>query len=184
MHATAVDARERLGQEGSRHVHLGCHLTAEELVELHLIRGDQCVGVIEVHFELTRCHFGVVLLVSEPHGSLHLGRRIDELAQGIAGKGVIVPTGGNALEASRLVVTSFCVTALEEKALDLRREVGCDFLLLEELIRVFAQAASHVGWVRCAVTIEHFGEHENLPWSEHIGRQPVEGRPVESQAEI
>ena len=53
-------------------------LAAEQLVELHLVGGDQRLGVAVVHLELRGRHLGVVLLVREAHRALHLGGGVDE----------------------------------------------------------------------------------------------------------
>jgi hypothetical protein len=60
-------------------------LTAEQLVELDLVGGDQRLGVRVVHLELRRRDLGVVLLVREAHRALRFGRGVDEGRSGSPG---------------------------------------------------------------------------------------------------
>ena len=118
VHAAAVHAHDRLGQEARGQPHLGGHLAADQLVELDLIgRGDH-FGVAVVDFELRRRDFRMVLLVLEAHGALHFGAVIDERAQRIAGQRVIVAAGVDVLELAGFVIAPLGVHALEEEAFD------------------------------------------------------------------
>ena len=75
VHAVAVHAGDRLGQERGGAVQVRGHLAAQQLVELHLVGGDQRVGVAEVHLELAGRHLGVVLLVAGSPSRAALRRR-------------------------------------------------------------------------------------------------------------
>ena len=90
MHAAAVDADDRLGQEARGHAHLRRHLAADQLVELDLVGGGNHFAVAVVDLELRGRDFGVVLLVLEAHRALHFGGGVDELAQRVAGQRVVV----------------------------------------------------------------------------------------------
>ena len=104
VHAAAVDAHHRLGQEAGGHAHLGGDLAADQLVELDLVgRGDH-LGVAVVDFKLRRRDLGVILLVLEAHGALHFGGGVDERAQRVAGQRVIVAAGVHVLELAGFVV--------------------------------------------------------------------------------
>ncbi len=83
VHAAAVHAHDRLGQEAGRVAHVVGDLPAEQLVELNLVGCGHDFGVAEVDLKLAGRDLGVVLLVLEAHGALHFGRSVDELAQGI-----------------------------------------------------------------------------------------------------
>ena len=100
MHAVAVDACHRLGQEAGGQVHVLRDLAAEQLVELDLVGRHQRLGVAVVHLELRGRHLRVVLLVREAHRALHLGRGVDEAAERVAGQRVVVAAGRGQLEAA------------------------------------------------------------------------------------
>ncbi len=123
VHPVAVDTDHRFGQERRGEAHAGGDLPADQLVELDLVgrRDDFAVAVVDL--ELRRRDFGVVLLVLEPHGPLHFGRRVDERAQRITGERVVVPAGVDVLEPVRLVEPLFGVRSVEQKAFDLIRGV-------------------------------------------------------------
>jgi hypothetical protein len=85
VHAAAVDADDRLGQEAGRVAHVVGHLAAEQLVELDLVGRGNHFAVAVVDFELAGRDFGVVLFVLEAHGALHFSRGVDELRSGSSG---------------------------------------------------------------------------------------------------
>ena len=115
VHAAAVDADHRLGQERCRQPHVGRHLAADQLVELNLIgRGDD-FAVAVVDFELRRRDFRVVLLVLEAHGALHFGGGVDERAQRIAGQGVIIAAGIHVFELAGFVIARSASGPLKRK---------------------------------------------------------------------
>ena len=118
VHAVAVDSDHRLGQKGDGGAHAGRYLAADEFVELDLIGGGYYFAVAVVDLELRRRDLGMVLLILEAHGALHLGCGVDKGAQGIAGKGMIVTAGIDVLEFARLSVTPLGVDTRKEKAFD------------------------------------------------------------------
>jgi hypothetical protein len=117
VHAAAVDADHRLGQEAGRVAHVVGDLAGEQLVELNLVGGSNHFAVAVVDLELAGRNLGVVLLILEAHGALHFGRGVNELAQRIERQHVIVAAGVDELELARLVVALLRVAAGEEKAL-------------------------------------------------------------------
>ena len=119
VHAVAVHAHDRLGQEAGGHAHLGGDLAADQLVELDLVGGVDHFGVAVVDLELRGRDLGVILLVLEAHGALHFGGAVDERAQGVAGQRVVVAAGVHVVELAGLVVVALGVGTLEEEALDL-----------------------------------------------------------------
>ena len=98
VHAVAVHAHDRLGQEASGQPHLGRHLAADQLVKLNLVGGGHDFAVSVVDFKLRGRDFRVVLFVLEAHGALHFGGGVDERAQRIAGQRVVVAAGVHVLE--------------------------------------------------------------------------------------
>ncbi len=183
VHAVAVDPRHRLGQEAGGEVHLRRDLARHQLVELHLVGGDRRLGVAVVHLELRRGHLGVVLLVGEAEGALHLRAVVDELAQRVAGQRVVVAAGRDELEAARLGVAALGVASLEQEALDLVRDVGDDVLLRQRRAERL-EPGPDVAGVGAAVLVLDFAEGQHLARPEDVGRQRVEGRPVDGEAQV
>ena len=184
MHAAAVDADHRLGQEARRVAHVVGDLAAEQLVELDLVGRRDHFAVAVVDFELAGRDFGVVLLVLEAHGALHFGGCVDELAQRIERQRVIVAAGVDELEFARLVVMLLGVVAGEEEAFNLIGGVQRVALFLVQLVGVGLQHAAQVAGVRRAVLVDDGAEHQHLAVAEHIGRNPVERAPVDAQAQV
>ncbi len=104
VHAAAVDADDRLGQEAGGHAHVAGHLAADQLVELDLVGGGHHFAVSVVDLELRGRDLGVVLLVLEAHGALHFGGGVDKVAQRIARQGVVVAARVHVLELAGLVI--------------------------------------------------------------------------------
>src|ERR1017187_4492236 len=63
VHAAAVHADNRLGQEACRVAHVCGNLTAQQFVELNLVGGGHNFGVTEVDFELAWSNLGGILLL-------------------------------------------------------------------------------------------------------------------------
>ncbi len=120
MHAVAVDADDGLGQEGGRAAHACRYLAADELVELDLVSGGNYFTVAVINFELRGSDFGVVLLIFKAHRALYFGRGVDEGAQGVAGKGVVVAAGVYVLEPAGLVIAALGVDAFKEETFRFR----------------------------------------------------------------
>ena len=176
MHAAAVHAGDRLGQEGRRQAHLGGDLAADQLVELDLVGGGDHFRVAVVDLELRRRDLGVVLLVLEAHGALHFGGGVDELPQRIARQRVIVAAGVDVVELAGFVVASLGVGAVEEEALDLVGGVqGVAFSLCKPL-RVPLEHAAHVGGVRRSVLVDDLAEDQHLAGPEDVRRAPSRTR--------
>ena len=51
-------------------------------------------------------------------------------------------------------------------------------------LAVLLEQAAQVGRVGLAVAAQHLAEHQHLARAEHVGRQPVEGAPVDAQAQV
>ena len=98
VHAAAVDADHRLGQEACGQSHVARHLAADQLVELDLVGRGNHLRVVVVDFELRRRDLGVIFFVLEAHGALDFGRGVDEVAQRVAGQRVIVAAGVHIFE--------------------------------------------------------------------------------------
>jgi hypothetical protein len=78
VHAAAVDADDRLGQEASRHTHACRYLPANQLVQLNLVGGSHDLAVTVVDFELRRRDLGMIFFVLKTHRTLHFRDRVDE----------------------------------------------------------------------------------------------------------
>ena len=122
VHAATIDADDRLRQEAGGETHAGGNLTTDQFVDLDLVGSIDHVGVAIVDLELRGRNFRVILLVLKAHRALHFGGSVDELAQGVAGQGVVVATGVHVLEFVGLVVATFGIGTIEEEAFNF---VGC-----------------------------------------------------------
>ena len=131
MHAAAVDANHRLGQEAGGQSHVARDLAADQFVELDLIGRGHDFGIAVVDFELRGRDFGVILFVLEAHGALHFGSRVDEIAQRIAGQRVVVAAGIDVFELAGLVISALGVRRPEEEAFDFVGGVQGVAVLLE-----------------------------------------------------
>ena len=184
VHAAAVDAHHGLGKEANAVAHLRGHLAADELVELDLIGGGDHVAVAVVDLELRRRHFRMVLLVLEAHGALHFGDFVDKGAQRIAGQRVIVTTGVDVFKLAGLVILALGVFALEKEAFDFVGGVQRVAFLLEKVVGILLEHGAEVGAVRGAVLVDHFAEDHHFAGAEDIGGRPVEGIPVDVEAQV
>ena len=184
MHAAAVDAGDGFGQEGGGHVHGLGHLTAEQLVQLDAIGGDQGGGILEVHFELAGPNLGMVLLVLEAHGALHFRRGVDEAAQRVLGQAIEIAAGADQIKDTGFVIVAFRVAAVEDETLYFGRDVGHGAVFLVHLLGVFHQASAEIRFVWLAVLAQHGTEDQNLARTEDVRRHPVEGPPVDAQTQI
>src|SRR5579862_5248504 len=184
VHAAAVDADDRLGQEARGETVVVGDLAAEELVELDLVGGGYHFAVTEVDLELRRRDFRMVLLVLEPHGALHFGRSVDELAQGIERQGVIIAAGGDEVEPHRLVVLLLRILPSKQEALDLRRCVEGVLLFGVELVGVVLENAADVTGIEGSILVDDDAEYQHLSVAEDIGGNPVEGAPIDTEAEV
>ena len=126
----------------------------------------------------------MVLLVLETHGALHLGRGVDELAQRVQRQRVIVAAGGDELELASQVVCALGVLAREEEALDLAGRVEGVAVLLELLVGEALEHPTQIARVGSSVFVDDVAEDQHLAVAEDIGRHPVEGAPVDAQAQI
>ena len=162
VHAAAVHAHDRLGQETGGQPHVGGHLAADQLVKLNLVGGGDHFRVAVVDFELRGRDFGVVLLILEAHGALHFGAAVDELAQRIAGQRVVVAAGVDVLELAGLVIVAFGVVAFEDEAFDFVGGVERQALGVVKALRVVLEHAADIGGVRGAVLIDDFAEDQHF----------------------
>ena len=103
---------------------------------------------------------------------------------GSSGSDVVVAAGVDELELAGLVIVALGVLAGEEEALNLGGRVQRVALLLEQLVRVALEHAAQVAGVRRSVLVDHVAEDQHLAIAEDIGRHPIEGAPVDAQAQI
>src|SRR5579883_694725 len=172
------------GQEACGHLHLGGNLAADELVQLDLIGCGHDVAVVVVDLELRRRDLGMILLVLKAHRALDLGDGIDEIAQRIARKRVIVAAGIDVFELAGFVVAPLRVETLEEKALDLVGGVERVAFLGIVIVRELLERAANVAAEGFALAVQNVGEDEHLAGAEDIGRSPVEGAPIQREPQI
>ncbi len=184
VHAAAVHAHHRLGQEAGGQSHLGGDLAADELVQLDLVGCGHDFAVAVVDLELRRCDFGMILFVLEAHGALYFGYRIDEAAQGIAGQRVIVAAGVYVFELASFVVAALSVGAAEQEAFDFVGGVERVALFLMHLFGKFVEQAANVSHVRLATFIDHVAEDQDFAGAKDVSRAPVEGGPIQMQAQV
>ena len=116
----------------------------------------------------------------EAHRALRLGRGVDEAAQRVARQRVVVAAGRDELELARLVVVALGVAALEQEALDLVGRVARPCRPSCRARRGTASAGracppSYGVPSRSSTS----PKTSTLPGAEDVGRQPVEGRPVD-----
>ena len=172
VHAAAVDADDRLGQEARRHAELRCHLAADQLVELNLVGCQDDVAVAVVDLELRRRDLGMVFFVFEPHRALHFGHRVDEVAQRIARKRVVVAAGVDVLERGRFVEAPFGVEPLEEESLDFVGGVERVAFFRVTLVRELLERAADVAAERLAVAVQDVAEDQHFTRRRKCPRAP------------
>ncbi len=83
-----------------------------------------------------------------------------------------------------VVIASLRVLAGEEKAFDLVGRVQRPALLRVELVGVALQHAAQVAGVWLAVLVDDGAEDQHLAGAEDVGGHPVEGAPVDAQAQV
>src|SRR5438132_8245452 len=86
----------------------------------------------------------MILFVLEAHGALNLGRGVDEGAQRVAGKRVVVAAGVDVFEFAGFVIAALGVGAGEEEALDFIGGVERVALLVEQPVGVALEDAANV----------------------------------------
>ena len=184
VHAAAIHADDRLGQERCGEAHVGGDLAADQLVKLDLISGRDDFAVSVINFKLRRRDFRVIFLVLEAHSALHFSRRVDERAQRVAGQGMIVAAGIDVLEFGGFVIMTLGVGSFEEESFNFVGRVQRVFLLFVQIVGVGFQHAADVRGVRCAALIDNVAEHEDFARTKDIGRSPVESAPINPQAQV
>ena len=97
---------------------------------------------------------------------------------------MVVAAGVDELELAGLVVVLLGVLAGEEEALDLGGRVEGVLLLLEQLVGVALEHAAQVARVGCSVLVDDVAEDQHFAGAEDVGGNPVEGAPVDAQAQI
>src|SRR3954451_14508819 len=126
----------------------------------------------------------MILFVLEPHRALYFSGGVDETAERIARKRVVVAARLHVFELGSLVITALGVRSFEEKAFDFVGGVERVSLLLEKLVGVVLEDAANIGAVRSASLIDDLAEDKHLAIAEHIGGRPVECAPVDAEAKI
>jgi len=151
---------------------------------LNLVGCGDDFAVAIVDFKLRGRDFGVVLLVLEAHGALHFGGGVDEGAQRIAGQRVIVAAGVDVFELAGLVIGALGIGPAEEETLDFVGGVERVAFFFVEGFRIALEDAANVGGVGRAVLVDYFPEDEDFAAAEIVGGRPIEGAPIDAEAEI
>jgi hypothetical protein len=98
--------------------------------------------------------------------------------------GVIVAAGADELEFVGFAILLLSVLAGEEEALDFGGGVERVTVLFELFVGVGLEHAAHVARVGAAVLVDDVAEDHYLAGAEDVGRNPIEGAPVNAQAQI
>src|SRR5438874_1986212 len=115
----------------------------------------------------------MILFVLEAHGALNLGRGVDEGAQRVAGKRVVVAAG-----VAGFVIAALGVGAGEEEALDFIGGVERVALLVEQPVGVALEDAANVRGVGRPILVDDMPEDQNFAGAEYVRRRPVERAPI------
>src|SRR5450755_5123432 len=126
----------------------------------------------------------MILLILEAHGALDFGGCIDEGAQGVAGQRMIVAAGADVIEPAGFVVVPLGIDALEEEALTLVGGVEGVAILLIDRVGISLQDGAKVRAIGAAILVDDFTEDHYLARTEDIGGTPIEGGPVDAEAQI
>src|SRR5712675_2410474 len=102
----------------------------------------------------------MVFFVLEAHRALHLRSRIDEGAQRIAGKRMVVSAGIHVLEFSRFVVATLRVWSLKQESFNLVRGIQRVLFSLIHFTGKTLKPTANIGAVGRAVFVYHFTENE------------------------
>src|SRR2546422_1845982 len=97
---------------------------------------------------------------------------------------MIIPAGVDVFKLAGFMVAALCIRSLKKKTLNL---VGCVQRVAFFLVQPFGKQLEHradVGAVSCSTLVDDFAEYQHLAGAEHIGGCPIEGAPIDSQAQI
>ncbi len=97
---------------------------------------------------------------------------------------MIVAAGRDEIELAGQVIGLLRVLAGKEEALDLGGRVERVAVLLELLLGVSLEYAAQVARIGGPVLVDDVAEDHHLAGAKHVGRHPVEGAPVDAQAQI
>src|ERR1700722_7635848 len=126
----------------------------------------------------------MVLFIFEPHRALHLGGGVDEGAQRISGKGMVVTAGIDILELARVVEASFGVDTFKEETFNFVSGIQRVAILLVLFGGKGLKHAADVGGVHRPALVDHLAKHYYLAGAEEISRHPVKSAPVNSQPQV
>src|SRR6185437_6539622 len=97
---------------------------------------------------------------------------------------VVVAAGVDEFEFAGLMVLALGVLAGEKKAFNFRGGVERVLLFLEQVVCVVLEHAAKIARVLRAILVDDIAEDEHLAVAEDVGGHPVEGAPVDAEAEI
>src|SRR5437879_3236962 len=126
----------------------------------------------------------MVFLVLKAHRALNFSAGVNELAQRIAGQGVIVTASIYVFELSCVVIALLGVFTLEDEAFNLIRCIERIALFRMQVVGKLLQDASDVSAVRRAAFVSNFAEDEHFAGAKIVGGRPIKCAPIDSQAQI
>jgi len=97
---------------------------------------------------------------------------------------MIVAAGVHVFEFSGFVIVALGVGALEEEPFDFVGGVEREACFFVEGFGVALEDATNVCGIGRPILVDYFPEDENFAAAEIVGRRPVEGAPIDPQAEI
>src|SRR5271170_5388519 len=184
VHTAAVHPNHRLRQEAGGQTHFVGDLAANQFVKLDLVGGGDNFAVSIVNFKLRRRNFRVILFVLKTHGALDFGRTVNESAQGIARKRMVIASSVHVFKFLSLVIVTLRVRALEEETFNFVGRVKGVTLFLVEVFGVSLQDTADIAAVGRAVLIDNFAENEDFAAAEVVRRTPIKSRPIHTEAKI
>src|SRR6185312_15815003 len=99
---------------------------------------------------------------------------VNELAQRISGQRMIVATGIHIVELACLVVATFRVHTLKEKAFNFIRCIEGVALFLVQSGGIELEDPADVAHIRRAVLVNYIAKNQHFPWTKDVCRSPIE----------
>src|SRR5579872_106498 len=126
----------------------------------------------------------MVFFVLEAHGALYFGGGVDERAERITGKRMVVTAGVDVLELAGFVIVTFGVGSFEEEAFNFVGSVERVLLFLEEFVGVSLQDTADIARVGSAALVDDFTENQHFAGAKDVGGRPVKRSPVDAEAKV
>src|SRR5208283_5818646 len=98
--------------------------------------------------------------------------------------GVIVTAGVYVFKLASFMIAALGIRAFEEEPFNFVGRVEGVTLFLVQRFGVAFQDATNVGGVGRSALVDDFSKDQHFAGTEHVRRRPVEGGPVDAQAQI